>query len=381
MTKAAVDFDISDVALRKICIKHNIPTPPLGYWAKKAAGKNVVQPSLPTESDPNLNFIQIEGQIYKPSPKIVAAQKEVREALSNADTPVDLSKLHPVIKATSNALRKKPGKTAEAMYANSQGHCGVDVGLASIERAITILNRLAYGISAQGLKLEPKGTMMQVSKENDLLTFRLVERIERRKHTPTAEELEKEAQQKKRMGSMGYFFSSQRAYAEYDYTRTGELGIEIANEYITGARRSWKDGKTQKVEDLLNEIIVGVVAYLAGLKARREEREEWHRNWERQQERRGIEEKIRQREEERRAFVMKLVDKSEQLAKLQNLLSSLPEASENTSEYSQMVGWIRGRIEELRDQLGPAGITEKLQKKDLFPEADKLVASLAQFSQ
>lgn len=219
MTRAAVDFDISDVALRKICVKHNIPTPPLGYWAKKAAGKKVVQPSLPAESDAKLDSVQIHGQIYKPSPKIVAAQQEVREALSNADAPEDLSRLHPAIKATANALRKKPGKTAEAMYANSQGHCGVDVGLASIERAITILNRLAYGIAAQGLKLEPKGTMMQVSKEKDLLTFRLVERVERRKHIPTAEELEKEAQQKKRMGSMDYFFSSQRAYPFFRHPR------------------------------------------------------------------------------------------------------------------------------------------------------------------
>lgn len=41
MTHLAKEFAISDVALHKICKKHDIPNPPLGWWAKKAAGKKV----------------------------------------------------------------------------------------------------------------------------------------------------------------------------------------------------------------------------------------------------------------------------------------------------------------------------------------------------
>ena len=33
-THVAKDFGLSDVAIHKICKKHNIPNPPLGYWAK-----------------------------------------------------------------------------------------------------------------------------------------------------------------------------------------------------------------------------------------------------------------------------------------------------------------------------------------------------------
>ncbi len=38
---------VSDVAIAKACRKHGIPMPDRGYWAQKAAGKPVKQPSLP----------------------------------------------------------------------------------------------------------------------------------------------------------------------------------------------------------------------------------------------------------------------------------------------------------------------------------------------
>jgi hypothetical protein len=40
-------FGISDVALRKTCARAEIPTPGLGHWAKKTAGKNTSQEALP----------------------------------------------------------------------------------------------------------------------------------------------------------------------------------------------------------------------------------------------------------------------------------------------------------------------------------------------
>lgn len=47
MTHLAKDFALSDVALHKVCRKHDVPNPPPGWWAKKAAGKRVKQTPLP----------------------------------------------------------------------------------------------------------------------------------------------------------------------------------------------------------------------------------------------------------------------------------------------------------------------------------------------
>jgi hypothetical protein len=40
-------FAISDVALKKACARAEVPTPGLGHWAKKAAGKSMSQVALP----------------------------------------------------------------------------------------------------------------------------------------------------------------------------------------------------------------------------------------------------------------------------------------------------------------------------------------------
>ena len=47
MTAVAARLGISDVALKKRCVKAEIPTPPNGYWAKLRAGKDVQQLALP----------------------------------------------------------------------------------------------------------------------------------------------------------------------------------------------------------------------------------------------------------------------------------------------------------------------------------------------
>ncbi len=46
VTEVAKRYKMSDVNLRKICKKLDVPLPPLGYWAKIRAGKKVSKSSL-----------------------------------------------------------------------------------------------------------------------------------------------------------------------------------------------------------------------------------------------------------------------------------------------------------------------------------------------
>jgi hypothetical protein len=47
LRKLAPRLGISDVAIAKHCRRSNIPLPGIGYWAKKEAGKQVIQPAFP----------------------------------------------------------------------------------------------------------------------------------------------------------------------------------------------------------------------------------------------------------------------------------------------------------------------------------------------
>lgn len=47
VTQVATEYGISDNALRKRCIRLNVPLPEKGYWAKVKAGKPVSKPELP----------------------------------------------------------------------------------------------------------------------------------------------------------------------------------------------------------------------------------------------------------------------------------------------------------------------------------------------
>ena len=49
MTKLAKQFELSDVGLRKICVKHQLPLPPQGHWTRKQFGKEDPRPDLPNK--------------------------------------------------------------------------------------------------------------------------------------------------------------------------------------------------------------------------------------------------------------------------------------------------------------------------------------------
>ena len=79
MTHLAKEFAISDVALHKICKKHGIPNPPLGWWAKKAARKKVKQTPLPEAKPGASDKITIaDGDLSRESSGLASVREHAR---------------------------------------------------------------------------------------------------------------------------------------------------------------------------------------------------------------------------------------------------------------------------------------------------------------
>ena len=47
VSQVAKEFGISDIAVRKRCIRLNVPMPERGYWSKRKANKPIIKPALP----------------------------------------------------------------------------------------------------------------------------------------------------------------------------------------------------------------------------------------------------------------------------------------------------------------------------------------------
>ena len=116
MIYVAKRFGISDVALRKICKKHGIPTPPLGYWAKLAHGKRVKQPPLPALKKDVQDLIYLEEKPLENVPTEVSA---ARAAVTRHETAAEAKivvpseypeTLHPIAhkNAQRNSTRQRP---------------------------------------------------------------------------------------------------------------------------------------------------------------------------------------------------------------------------------------------------------------------------------
>jgi hypothetical protein len=137
------------------------------------------------------------------------------------------------------------------------------------------------------------------------------------------EQLRKKRERNDRLGI--WSLDRQRAYPEFDFVRTGELSIQIKDEYVGGLRRNWADGKRQKLESLVDDIASGILAYLAGVKASREEHERRQREWERRQRLAALARAREEREVKRSDFLKRLVAISREADELKLFLARLQE--------------------------------------------------------
>jgi hypothetical protein len=390
MTKVSEELGLSDVGLKKVCTKHRVPTPPRGYWAKKDAGKPVKQTRLHETADPQDERIVIRGQQNQlPEPvRVVLEQERARRKpkapphASQESTPA--SDIHPSITGVVRTLRAAKIVAGVARTAGPSA-CGIEVGVGTVERVVVILDSLARELETRGLVLQPAQKCVTVSISPDSLSFSLRERIESAKHVPSLEELAAETrlrEKRERAIQRGHWDSGpERAYPEFDHVRTGELTIQIADEYVGGLlRRTWRDGKRQRLETLVPDIAGGIVLYLAGVKARREEREARQREWKRQEALQALAKARAAREDRRLEFLGAYHSAATEAATVEASLARLRSAmtGDPPSEIVRFVAWTEARLRNLQTRMTPEALAAALRDKNIFPEIDDLVMATAE---
>jgi hypothetical protein len=291
MRKLALTYGLSDVGLKKLCTRHQIPTPPVGYWAKKEFGKHVRQPPLPPPVEGTSGTITLA---HDPDPKPKAVRPESypvtdpdllerylheRDPEHQIQVPDQLRNIHPIIQRTREATDGSrcvdhTGLTRSG-YQSAEECVPVAVSPGSFTRALRLLNCLFRELEKRGHQVVVRPKMPGYSSERSrvkCLIFGEEFGFSLREKVRMVQLTEKEQR--------ASHFSSKIRYdpkGEFELRLTGQHGY---------AASTWTDSKTQRIENRLNDVVVGML--VAVEKARR-----WREHQQREEEAR------RRREQER----------------------------------------------------------------------------------
>jgi len=323
-TKLAQDFGLSDVALGKICKKHAIPKPPLGYWAKLAHGKRVARPPLPALADNHMEVIEIKKR------PLASVRRMPYSDASAKETPITvldrLTSPHPLVKRTIEALKSAAPDDCGILRSRAGEYLNVSVARQSFGRAMRLVDTLIKALEARG------STVTVIQQDRTCVTFVKVLdevlEIELREVLTRKEKQFSSAELREREKS-----SWLRDRKEYVFAPSGQFVLSILTYCGEGIRKVWSDGKKQRLENCLGSFIAGLHVAAEGVKAVRAERERWERERQEQEHRRWEEQERRRKEKEKTKHLEKLVANWNQSRKIRAFVSEVEKAaSENEAK-------------------------------------------------
>jgi hypothetical protein len=260
MRRLAQEWGISDVGLAKVCRKHDIPCPPVGYWAKKEVGKAPAPTPLPPRNGAAVETIRIyrrsdheAADVPPPPPPIydddVVALLAKAEALPKLTPPKSLRNPHPLVEETRKRfLDRSPCHREEDFYRPTActSRRLIHVSRAQSHRAMLLMDTLCKAIEKLGGEVKEGGPKWdqraRISLAGEEVTaIRLRERYRQQPKKPDAD----------------------RAWS-YPRTEYIPLGLLVLDSGPSYSEKPFAcDTADHKIEDDLNALIIGWV-HIAG---------------------------------------------------------------------------------------------------------------------
>jgi len=242
---------MSDVGLKKLCSRLQIPTPPRGHWAKLKAGKAVsAPPTLPVFKGNPRHLHRFVAQPVKPSGEAPPPDERLlpvfafeRDPANHIRVPSRGTHWHPLVAATRDALSSGYKDNRGIPIPGGQGF-DIAVSAGQRKRAFRVLNTLVKALEKRGYSLLPGDRHMQVEMFGSRFTLGIYEPTKRSNYVPTEKELAT-----KNRGEYSY-------WPRYQYTPAGTLEIRCGDGYDAVV----KDKVRQPIEEQLNlavEVMVG----------------------------------------------------------------------------------------------------------------------------
>lgn len=372
ITRLSKEYGLSDVGLAKICKKHNIPRPPIGYWARKAAGYNVKRLPLPpgenetisiTPNPYNRNTNKNREIVSIMSPSIQSAEEPIV-------VPDRLFSPHPLIKQTSEILINRQPNDFGLVNPPKKGCLDITVSKGSLRRALRIMDTIIKALEKLGYGVYLADGRTKTKIQEVPISFGISEKLTTKKKRPEDLDL-----------SGSYRFGHSR-FIE-DRAPSGDLCLtihEAEDFYIYGYQQNWNDGKKSKIENRINSFIDGLVTVaVAKIERDKEREEEERRRIERQKE---LEKERLKRAELRRRYldeearVTKLISEAENWKRSQILREYIVEIEKHKagdelpfSLDKSLVDWLKWAYDQA-DRLDPLSPSPPSILDEECPEED-----------
>lgn len=284
MSRLAAQYGISGNGLAKICKRLNIPYPPRGYWAKKAAGKKVISKNLPPPSDDTPLEVTIAPTPAQSKPDVLAPEvgeifNAARSRAERTPVPQRLTSPHPIIASwlADHDRRKQEARRERNPWAiNMMAKDFTN----SDRRQHRILSALFKELERQGGKVKDEsGRQLLVEMNGEPIVFQIREKQKQIRRPLTEDE---------KRGRL----ASDKNWTQ-ELKPTGKLVFTIKTWLQSGLRTEWLETDVRSMEMMLPEIVATFVAAGPLLVKQRRQREEEERQ-------RQIAERERYEEQQRR---------------------------------------------------------------------------------
>ena len=270
MVRLGERFGISGNGLAKICRRLDIPYPPRGHWAKKAAGHKVMTVPLPaaqsnTPASVRISPTEPEGLVDPNSP-VQQALDDARSKTVSLHVPERLNRPHAIIAGwlADHERRKQEAKRERDPWRRDL--------LRPVEfseqdrRRHRILDALLKELERQGVRII-QGDYRALSAEvaGEKIEFELREKQKQIRRPLTEKEREREPWNKSGM--------------KQELQPSGFLVFAIKTYLVGSLRREWLEKASKPMEDLLPEIVATFIAagpLLAEQRRAQEERARLH---------------------------------------------------------------------------------------------------------
>jgi hypothetical protein len=378
LIRVAAEHGVTNFLLAALCQRHDIPTPPAGYWSKIAHGKPTNRPPLPGDPDQLLIVSGLQKPGFRASKPISRVERRAQSAaLTPADRPLTPVPAHPKLNKTFTRLRTQKGDGLR--HVTGPGCFTVVVSDAVLDRAERALSLLVAEVEQRGWSVRTGEKRLEFVVDGETIGCELTELTDRVPHRPTDKELAAKAAYAARLEAAkrtGAYVSTWDApkIADWDRVPNGKLSLTLDEAVgYAGIRRTFSDRKTQQVETLIDCVTDAFEGYAVAVKARRVERERQRVIAEEQQRQREARQRRQDLETKRVEFLDRLLARAERISAIRSFQARLAQDT-TLASVAQFHGWISDYVERLEAEVSAERIAEKIALTDLMND-DAVIAS------